>query len=139
MPEFKFPYIAQPYMDTTGKLVREYRPYVLVSLSKWRRQTLQFPAIVDSGADFNLFPARLLDILGTELQSGQKRYVYGVGDHKVTTFTHRLNMTINDHTFKTQIDFSNDQHVPLLGREGFFDKFQEITFHQKKKFITLEY
>lgn len=139
MPQFEFPYIPQPYMDTNGKLVKEYRPYVPVSLSKWRRKTLLFPALIDSGADFSLFPAQMLDILGTELEAGKKRFVYGVGDHKIITYTHNLNITVGDYTFKTKIDFSRNQHVPLLGRSGFFDKFKRISFDQKGKMMKFEY
>lgn len=126
-------------MDLSGKMVNEFRPYVPISISKWRRETLPFHALVDSGADFCLFPASFLEVLNIDVKKGKRRVVYGIGEHKIGTYAHKVNLDINGYKFKSTIYFSADQYVPLLGREGFFNKFKEVSFDQKMKKMCFKY
>lgn len=38
----------------------------------------------------------------------------------------------------TEIDFSYEQEIPLLGRIKFFDQFKRVTFKEKEKIIEFE-
>jgi predicted aspartyl protease len=135
MPQFEFSYLAQPFKDSSGKLADEFRPFVPIILSKGRKATPPVYALVDSGADFNLFPAHAATILGIDLKKGGKKEIYGVGDGKVIAYKHRVKIHIAKYSFDTEVYFSERQKLSLLGRTGFFNLFDRINFNQKKKSV----
>lgn len=49
------------------KIGSYYRPIIPIALRDGDR-IIDFNALIDSGADFNLFPGRIADILGLDTQ-----------------------------------------------------------------------
>ncbi|HUV72062.1 MAG TPA: hypothetical protein VMW25_03565 [Clostridia bacterium] len=47
----------------------------------------------------------------------------------VSAYTHKIKIYVQTISFDTQIDFSYEIDYPLLGRDGFFNKFKKITFN----------
>lgn len=94
---------------------------------------------VDSGATRNLFPADPLDSLGIELENNRKRKHFGIGGHEVVSYTHEVEILIDNYSFTTEIDFSRDHKFPLLGVEGFFKFFDSIHFNMNNKQLELYY
>lgn len=61
----------------------------------------------------------------------------GIGSQLVPAFTEKVSFYIGSHKFDTEVDFSYNQQMPLLGRNGFFNLFKNITFREEDKFVDL--
>lgn len=137
----KFFYETFPVIDDTGKIVGNVaRPIVDVLLNyKHGRMVGSIEALIDSGSDYNLFPAEIADILGIRLVKGVLKVTEGIGGKTIKTYRHSgIKMYIEGYSFETFIDFSSEISVPLLGQQGFFDKFKKITLSRVKEEIILE-
>lgn len=117
-----------------------YRPIIPIQLRVKERITTPIDALIDSGSDRNLFPAAYGVFIGIDLRKGITNQVRGIGDFKLKTYTHKLELILADfekYHFTTEIDFSYEQKIPILGRNGFFNLFQAIKFKEKEKLIEL--
>lgn len=128
---FIFNYLPQPYVDSSGNTVDFYRPFIPIRLSCARKIGQYFYALIDSGSDTNLFPAGLGIVLGLNIKKGKIKNIGGIGDSKLTAYTHKVSLYIGTKKFDTEVDFSYNQEVPLLGRQGFFNLFGEIKLVKK--------
>lgn len=141
MSVFTFDYLPLPRKDSkTGKIVDQiFIPVIPVRII-YNHQLYRNPinCLVDSGAERNLFPAFFAEKLGIKVKKGDPKTIFGIGGVKIEGFTHNVTLYINTLSFKSQIDFSYEQEVPLLGRIGFFDKFEKVTFQEKKGVVELE-
>ena len=127
----KLYYEVFPIIDNSGEKIGEVaRPIVYLILNyKHGKMFGPMGAILDSGADYNLFPAEVADILGINLMKGEEKLNEGIGGKRVKTYRHTgIKMFVESYNFDTSIDFSKEISVPLLGQQGFFDKFKTITF-----------
>jgi hypothetical protein len=115
-----------------------FRPKILVWISKESKHGRIFHALVDSGSDRNLFPASLGEAIGIDIKSGKSCPVYGIGNIKLTTYEHEVELHLGAESFKTTIDFSYEQEMPLLGRNGFFDLFKRVEFREEKKEVEFK-
>lgn len=108
----EFPFKQKPYFDASGEAVSYLtQPYVRVQLtSNHKISPTPVNCLVDSGADRNLFPAQWGEVIGMPVRKGKKR---------------------------TYVNFSFEQQVPLLGRTGFFNYFQEILFDEQNEKLVL--
>lgn len=94
--------------------------------------------LIDSGSDRNLFPAQWGEMVGIKISKGKLKKIGGIGNAEpIDAYTHTIGIIIGTHKFQTEADFSYAQTVPLVGREGFFDHFIEVTFSQKDKVTEL--
>lgn len=98
MPQNKiisFSYV--PYVikdpDTGAYLGEIFRPVVAISISYGRLISHTFDAIVDSGSDINLFPARLGEYIGINFKNNFK-IVYGIGGVRVKAYTKKIKLHI---------------------------------------------
>ena len=103
-----------------------------------------FDSVVDSGADFCVFPAEFGEVVGLKIETGKHLPTFGVGGRDIIFF-HKIKVSvmIRDEVwgFECHAGFSkkmNVRGVGLLGREGFFDLFQEISFNQNTKMFRLK-
>lgn len=94
---------------------------------------------VDSGATRNLFPADPLDSLGIKLENKRKRIHFGIGGHEVISYTHDVEILIDNYKFMTEIDFSRKHKPPLLGVESFFAFFDYVNFNMFERQLELKY
>ncbi len=94
---------------------------------------------VDSGATRNLFPADPLAYLGIALENKRKRKHFGIGGHEVISYTHEVEILIDNYSFITEIDFSRDHKPPLLGVEGFFRFFDSVKFDMTNNQMEFTY
>ncbi len=108
---------------------------------KW---LFDFDSIVDSGADFCVFPAKMGTAIGLDVYGGESATTNGIGG-KETLYFHkvRAEVLIKDEpwTFECRAGFStklNTKGIGFLGRDGFFDLFQEVAFNQKAKMFRLK-
>ena len=102
---------------------------------------INYLALLDSGADFNIFHADLAEILKMDLSKlkttsfgGIQKGVEGIGYYSV------FKLGIENFSFDAPIVFSADispDGYGILGQQGFFDHFK-VTFEHKKKLIWIK-
>lgn len=103
-----------------------------------------FPSVVDSGADFCVFPAKYGSILGLDILRGPAIVTHGVGGQE-TLYFHEIKVGVYIREqlwkFNATVGFSykmNKKGTGLLGRQGFFDQFTEVAFNQKKRMLRIK-
>jgi hypothetical protein len=90
--------------------------------------------VVDSGAPYCLFRADVADFLHIDLKKGPEGECGGViGGPKDAVYFHNVDILIeNNWTIKVYAGFMRKLSVAaILGRGGFFDKFQVCFDHSK--------
>ena len=133
---FKFTYHPYPGKDLkTGKMVEIFRPTVPIVVSHKGVPSWEIQALVDSGSDRNLFPAKLCELIDIDIKSGDIRSIQGIGNSNIDAYTHKIKIHIAGYSFETEADFSYEQQSLLLGRDGFFKYFKKIEFKEKEKSV----
>lgn len=124
-----FPYI---------KSGAHFRPIIPIQV-RYNNILIEYVALIDSGADFNLFPGEIADTLGIKLDYLRSESIGGIsGSAKGYPYT--LELGIGDTFYRTTVIFSYDialRSFGILGQVGFFDKF-DIEFSQRKKNVQLK-
>jgi len=109
---------------SSKRTIKIFRPIIPITLL-YGRKFVQFAALIDSGADYNIFHGDIASYLGINLTSGSKRSIVGIGG-KIKSYVHTVKIKIGDYTYKAPIAFSNyisDNSMAALGNEGFFERF----------------
>lgn len=93
--------------------------------------------MVDSGADFSIFPAFAAIVLGIDVEKLQRTTAESAdGDlfeiHKTT-----VSAKVERKEFKLPVGFSKKNVTPIMGRGGFFETFK-IEFDERKKQLHLK-
>ena len=138
--QIKLYYQIFPITDSAGKEIGEIARPVVKILLNYKHGKIFGPirTLLDSGSDYNLFPAEIAEILGINLRKGLIKTTEGIGSKRITTYRHSgIKIYIERHSFETSIDFSKEISVPLLGQQGFFDKFKQVTFKRPKEEIII--
>ena len=94
-------------------------------------------AIIDSGADWCIFDVGLLDIL--KLPIGTQTKFFGVSKEPLRGFRSKVNLTIENVSFKTEVLFSPDlgrHSYGILGQQGFFDNFK-VCFDKSRNQVEI--
>lgn len=115
------------------------RPVIPIEVG-YGEKVIRYFALIDSGADMNLFHGEIADLLGIRLESGLKGEVSGITEGESQIFyTHPITIKIGNDTYKSEAAFmptlSRNGHG-LLGQSGFFNLFT-VTFDRSKKEIEL--
>lgn len=117
-----------------------YRPLIPITI-QYNKIKLNYLALLDSGADFNIFHADLADILGIDL-SKLKTTSFGGIQRGTESKGHysAFKLGVEDFSFNAPVVFSRDispDGYGILGQQGFFDHFK-VTFEHKKRLIWLK-
>lgn len=116
-----------------------FRPIIPVSL-KYNSKTFDYLALVDSGADFNMFHAGLAKILGIDLTRLKRIPFSGIKSNATgEAFVTAIDLGINNVFVNSPVMFSNDisdNGYGIVGQLGFFNHFK-ITFDYLDKDIEL--
>jgi len=136
MSKLKFDYI---------KLGKYKRPIIPVRLS-FESNSVNTPALIDSGADFNLFPMGIAESLGVKLNLDKPIIFNGVGSKMpgMTGYMAVIDLMIfnkGEHiNFTTPIIFTKEippNGISLLGEFGFFDHLEEVCLCYKREKIIV--
>lgn len=130
---FKIPHRE---IDNRQSIVEVFSPFIPVRISCNKRLSLQFRALVDSGSTRVLLPGALGIQIGINILGGKPVKISGIGYREITAYTHKINIHLGLITFETEADFSFEEGIPLLGRNGFFNLFQKVIFDEN--FHTLQ-
>jgi hypothetical protein len=142
MKSISYYYVPDISKDNiTGELVEILRPKIPIRLSMNHKI---FPQIIeclfDTGSDRNLFPAEVARYLGIKVERGRLQKIGGIGNNEpIRAYTHRAKIYVADYGFDTDIDFSFQHKIPILGRMGFMNNYELIEVNEKKKYIKLSH
>lgn len=115
---------------------QEDRPSITFQLKSGNRWKY-FSALVDSGADFSIFPVYAAIALGLNLKKLKKIKAESANGDLFDIYKTTLEAKINNIFFQLPIGFSEKPNInPLIGRAGFFDTFK-VTLDQKKRITIL--
>lgn len=111
---FPFAYIGNT------KLGKIYRPYAFIlAFSKIRMKWQPIETIIDSGADYTLFPKRYAAVLGIQLEECEKEQTVGIGGTETVYQYKDLPIKIGTWEHKIPVGFLEREDVPaLMGRLG---------------------
>ena len=122
----------------------KYAPVISTILeNKTSRLAFSFDCIVDSGADYCVFPAHLGELIGLNVELGERLPMYGIGGRETLYFHHiKIIMIIENQAleFKCFAGFSKKMNLKgfgLLGRQGFFNLFKKIEFLENQRELVL--
>jgi len=128
----EFPYQFNPQY-------RNWFPVIPLKIHGIGGRIVETSAYLDSGAAFNVFRTSEAIALGFDLSSGRQRSVTA-GDGKILNcrvFT--LKMELGPYRFNGEIGFSRELRVGfnLLGLNGFFDNFHEVSFRHSDRRVVI--
>jgi hypothetical protein len=141
MPLITEPFKPHWHVDKVTKHIElSYLPKITIFV-KVGGQLYPFKigAFVDSGAIRNLFPADILDLLNIQLESGKKKFHYGIGGVELLSYIHKAEILVSGRTLQTEIDFNRDHKPPLLGIKQFFEFFDSVNFDMERSQLELRY
>lgn len=131
-----------PQGDAPSKTI--YAPVLKTTLyHKNHERLFLIDALVDSGADFCVFPANTGKAIGLNIYEGENVITNGIGG-KETLYFHKVKVEVfikgEPWVFECRAGFStklNTKGIGFLGRDGFFDLFKEVSFNQSTKMFRL--
>ena len=133
-----FPYLPSPQRDQSGKIIEEkFLPVIPIRIIYKHKLGRLINALTDSGSDRNLFPAAYGELVGIPVKKGKLIDITGIGNISIKAYRWEIKLYVGSTAFITLVDFSYEQQIPLLGRNGFFNKFSEVIFRDKTKEIIL--
>ncbi len=122
-----------PYREIS----RILRPIIQVRFH-YRQIFVIDEALIDSGADWCIFDAGLLEIL--KLPVARKATFQGIGREKLTGFKSKVSLVVADKDLEIDVIFSKDLgpfSYGVLGQKGFFDNFR-VCFDKQNKIVDVE-
>lgn len=137
MTRLKFDYI---------QIGKHKRPVVPIQLS-FGNKAVNTPALIDSGADFNLIHIDIAETLGIKLNKKKSIIFSGVGNKSLSLegYMAVVNLMIfnkgENISFTTPIIFTEQlpgNGVALLGETGFFDHLEEVSFYYTRGKVVLQ-
>lgn len=137
---FSFKYLSFPISNKKNEIIGEIcRPQIPIRIS-YKHKLLGYliSALIDSGADNNLFPSYFGQKIGLNIKKGEEFNIGGIGNIGIKAYRHKIKIFVDSYSFETYVDFSDDQQTPLLGREFFFKFFKNISFDENKKIVSLK-
>jgi len=141
MGQINIEYTQLPGLNKKGEPGLIGRPVLDFTLNYKHSRMFSTAGLLDSGADYNLFPGEWCRVLGINLTKGMPVDISGIGSRvPLKGYRHHgIKIYLPKFSFETAIDFCMEQGTALLGRTGFFDKFKRIIFENQKQIATLEY
>lgn len=61
-----------------------------------------------------------------------------IGKGSIDAYSAKINIWLGTKQYKTEADFSPQQRMPLLGRDGFFNLFKSVKFDEIGQFVYIE-
>ncbi len=129
------------YRSKYVKIGSFFRPIISVSL-KYNSTTFDYLALVDSGADFNMFHGGLAKILRIDLTRLKRIPFSGIKSNATgEAFVTAIEIGINNEFINSPVMFSNDisdNGYGIVGQLGFFNHFK-IAFDYSDKDMELRF
>lgn len=138
MQVIKFDYHPDVSLKKNSSTVNQIidRPKIPIRLSFNHKQSITpVLCLLDSGADNNLFPTSMGEAIGINMTKYPKYGTRGIGNsppietYRVPNVKLLVGYNLKpDYVIIADIDFAYCHNLPLLGRDGFFKFFKNISF-----------
>ena len=111
------------------------RPIIPVSL-KYKDRSIRYEALIDSGADFSIFPSDIAQSLEIDFGNSKRVCFSGIDGDILEGQISEITLGVGKTAVSTKAVFA---HVGngVLGQYGFFDQYI-VTFDLKKKIVELQ-
>ena len=115
-----------------------YRPSLTVVFSNGRK-SIPTIAIVDTGADFSIFPGEIAAALGMDVRHGKSLGGVQLLGMNVCCSILPVTMVLNDRIrLRCEVAFTTGKHIGLLGQRGFLDRMDRFTLYPQEQSFELE-
>ena len=118
----QFPYKKFKLADGTELL----KPIIPIGLL-FNGKLIRYEALIDSGADFNIFNAEIGELLDINIRAGKKVQFSGIAGKPFEVYLHNLTLEVGGWQYKITAGFSyeiSSYGFGILGQKGFFDLFR---------------
>ncbi|MBI2058527.1 MAG: retroviral-like aspartic protease family protein [Nitrospirae bacterium] len=113
-------------------------PLVEIKLRRGKLQTAPFRALVDTGADYCLFPTDAAVAIGIDPVENEREVPIGGIAGQVKANFHSASIVLGGHEIPCDVGFAQQPfNTCLLGREGFLNNFA-VTFDAIRNEITFK-
>lgn len=125
------------YLPLPGSNITVSRPVVDVRMEGIPEVPLS--CLIDSGALYNRFDARLAEAAGIDLRDAEGTSEFAVGGQEYTGYFVRVQLELAGFSWSAPVCFIPEwrHDFQLLGQEGFFRWF-EVAFFAADEYFTLE-
>ena len=130
----KFPYRKVNLQNPFSSKQFILRPVIPLSI-KYKDEALRFEALIDSGADFSIFPTEIAKKLGIILKNSDHITFSGAGGNIINGIKAEVFLEIGSQEIAAMVVFAPVENG-ILGQYGFFDLFK-VNFDLKKKTIEI--
>lgn len=111
------------------------RPIIPVGL-RYKDKSIHYEALIDTGADFCIFPIELASNLGINILKHKAIYFSGVGSEPIRGFIVDVTLSIGKIEVLIKAVFAESGITRILGQKGFFDHF-DVRLSYKKRTIEI--
>ncbi len=111
------------------------RPIIPVSL-RYKDKSIYYEALIDTGADFCIFPIELASNLGINILKHKVIYFSGVGGEPIRGFIADVTLSVGEIGASIKVVFAESGITRILGQRGFFDHF-DVKLSYKKRTIEI--
>ncbi len=133
MATMKFGYKVIPALPSNAFPNRKTiaRPVIPIKLEH-DGKTVGYEALLDSGADWNIFHSVIGEIIGIDVPTGKLQTFGGIGGGQFKSYFHEVTLYIGGWPITVACGFSADipepdhQSYGVLGHVGFFDHYVTI-------------
>jgi hypothetical protein len=119
------------------------RPVIPIEIG-YKNLSVPYEVLIDSGADFCIFDAQIADILGIDVETGEKNEVAGITGVNAPIYFHDIVIKVGGCPFKIRAAFLREIGkfgYGVVGQKGFFDIFivkfdlikEEIELKERRK------
>lgn len=115
------------------------RPVIQITLDSGGSSFGYF-VLIDSGADYCIFHAKIGELLGLDINKGKPLTFYGTSGEPQNAFFHEISFKVGGNEHSCEVGFSYDMEklaYGILGQHGFFDKWI-VKFEYSKENIELK-
>jgi len=134
----KFDYVDWPASPSEAFPGRKKisRPTIRIT-AQFEKESYEMLALLDSGADYCLFPASIGEELGLDIQSGPKDWTQGSDGRPFQVYFHEITLIVGRYRINAGVGFAEECPWPLLGHAGFLEQF-EVRLNFSRKRIELK-
>jgi hypothetical protein len=117
-----------------------FRPVIPIKIKNGSR-AVSYEVLVDSGADICIFDGGIGDILGIDVEGGEKQIVGGIAGQSAPYYLHDVSFEVGGWPYKIRAGFLRNVaggfNYGVVGQKGFFEFFA-VKFDFQKAEIELK-
>ena len=133
----KYPAIPNPAFPERKRVLR---PVIPIGLLGKNGEIYHYEALIDSGADHNIFHAEIGELIGLDVRTGKPIEFWGVTGEKMKAYFHNIKIEVGGHQHKIYCGFVYDFKnlaYGILGQDDFF-KLYAVEFDLSKERVELK-